>query len=42
MRLIDVDKLLEGEHFILKCKSEFGITKMNVFRREVIENAPNS
>lgn len=40
MRLIDVDKLLEGEHFILKCKSEFGITEVDVFRREVIENAP--
>jgi hypothetical protein len=40
MRLINADKLLEGEHFILKCKSEFGITEMDVFRREVIENAP--
>lgn len=40
MRQIDADKLLEGEHFILKCKSEFGITEMDVFRREVIENAP--
>lgn len=40
MRLIDADKLLEGEHFILKCKSEFGITEMDVFRREVIDNAP--
>jgi len=40
MRLIDADKLLEGEHFILKCKSEFGITEMDIFRREVIENAP--
>ena len=40
MRLIDADKLLEGEHFILKCKSDFGITEMDVFRREVIDNAP--
>lgn len=40
MRCIDADKLLEGEHFILKCKSEFGTTEMDVFRREVIENAP--
>lgn len=40
MRPIDADKLLEGEHFILKCKSEFGITEMDVFRREVIDNAP--
>lgn len=42
--LIDRDALLKGEHFIIKGDVivgdvDFGIREMDVYRREVIENA---